>query len=132
MWNISWEGTFSFGLSLKSRGGMIYTYDIDEHTSLYIYVCWPFYSRKLVFLVLKLKLQSSHRWFKHAGESYVKIPFFGALSYLTLAVSPFCIAFAAVWAVYRNVSLAWIGQDILVRTYFLSFHLLSHKFSTFI
>ncbi|OAY56509.2 signal peptide peptidase-like 2 [Manihot esculenta] len=53
------------------------------------------------------------RWFKHAGESYVKIPFFGALSYLTLAVSPFCIAFAAVWAVYRNVSLAWIGQDIL-------------------
>ncbi|KAJ9147943.1 hypothetical protein P3X46_030055 [Hevea brasiliensis] len=53
------------------------------------------------------------RWFKHAGESYIKIPFFGALSYLTLAVSPFCIAFAVVWAVYRNVSFAWIGQDIL-------------------
>ncbi|KAK6251313.1 hypothetical protein SCA6_005318 [Theobroma cacao] len=55
----------------------------------------------------------SHRWFKHAGESYIKVPFFGALSYLTLAVSPFCIAFAVVWAVYRNVSFAWIGQDIL-------------------
>ncbi|KDP25425.1 hypothetical protein JCGZ_20581 [Jatropha curcas] len=53
------------------------------------------------------------RWFKHAGESYIKIPFFGPLSYLTLAVSPFCIAFAVVWAVYRNVSFAWIGQDIL-------------------
>ncbi|EOY24768.1 Signal peptide peptidase-like 2 isoform 4 [Theobroma cacao] len=53
------------------------------------------------------------RWFKHAGESYIKVPFFGALSYLTLAVSPFCIAFAVVWAVYRNVSFAWIGQDIL-------------------
>lgn len=53
------------------------------------------------------------RWFKHAGESYAKIPFFGPLSYLTLAVSPFCIAFAVVWAVYRNVSFAWIGQDIL-------------------
>ncbi|XWS49960.1 hypothetical protein CRYUN_Cryun12cG0047300 [Craigia yunnanensis] len=53
------------------------------------------------------------RWFKHAGESYIKVPFFGALSYLTLAVSPFCVAFAVVWAVYRNVSFAWIGQDIL-------------------
>ncbi|WCJ26299.1 SIGNAL PEPTIDE PEPTIDASE-LIKE 2 [Euphorbia peplus] len=53
------------------------------------------------------------RWFKHAGESYVKVPFFGALSYLTLAVSPFCITFAVVWAVYRNEAYAWIGQDIL-------------------
>lgn len=32
-----------------------------------------------------------------------------------MAVSPFCIAFAVVWAVYRDVSFAWIGQDILVR-----------------
>ncbi|XP_012439675.1 signal peptide peptidase-like 2 [Gossypium raimondii] len=53
------------------------------------------------------------RWFKRAGKSYIKVPFFGTLSYLTLAVSPFCIAFAVVWAVYRNVSFAWIGQDIL-------------------
>ncbi|OMO58629.1 hypothetical protein COLO4_34477 [Corchorus olitorius] len=53
------------------------------------------------------------RWFKRAGESYIKVPFFGAISYLTLAVSPFCITFAVVWAVYRNVSFAWIGQDIL-------------------
>ncbi|XP_022875528.1 signal peptide peptidase-like 2 [Olea europaea var. sylvestris] len=53
------------------------------------------------------------RWFKRVGESFIKVPIFGAVSYLTLAVSPFCIAFAVVWAVYRNVSFAWIGQDIL-------------------
>ncbi|XP_059444158.1 signal peptide peptidase-like 2 isoform X1 [Corylus avellana] len=53
------------------------------------------------------------RWFKRTGESYVKVPVFGAVSYLTLAVSPLCIAFAVVWAVYRYVSFAWIGQDIL-------------------
>ncbi|BFG21995.1 hypothetical protein CerSpe_082690 [Prunus speciosa] len=58
-------------------------------------------------------LLSCFRRFKHAGESYVKVPFFGAVSYLTLAVAPFCIAFAVVWAVYRRVSFAWIGQDIL-------------------
>uniref|UniRef100_A0A5B7A898 Putative signal peptide peptidase-like 4 n=1 Tax=Davidia involucrata TaxID=16924 RepID=A0A5B7A898_DAVIN len=58
-------------------------------------------------------LLSSFRWFKNAGESFVKVPFFGAVSYLTLAVSPFCIAFAVVWAVFRRVSFAWIGQDIL-------------------
>lgn len=53
------------------------------------------------------------RWFKHTAESYVKVPILGAVSHLTLAVSPFCIAFAVLWAVYRNVSFAWIGQDIL-------------------
>lgn len=53
------------------------------------------------------------RWFKRAGESYIKVPFFGAVSYLTLAVLPFCITFAVVWAVYRRISFAWIGQDIL-------------------
>ncbi|KAJ7944937.1 Signal peptide peptidase-like [Quillaja saponaria] len=53
------------------------------------------------------------RWFRRAGNSYIKVPFFGAVSYLTLAVSPFCIAFAVLWAVYRSVSFAWIGQDIL-------------------
>lgn len=37
------------------------------------------------------------------------------MSYLTLAISPFCIAFAVVWGVKRQLSFAWIGQDILVR-----------------
>ncbi|XP_027349464.1 signal peptide peptidase-like 4 [Abrus precatorius] len=58
-------------------------------------------------------LLSCFRWFQHAGQSYVKIPFFGAVSYLTLAVTPFCIVFAVLWGVYRRVSFAWIGQDIL-------------------
>ncbi|CAN0907658.1 Signal peptide peptidase-like 2, partial [Linum grandiflorum] len=53
------------------------------------------------------------RWFKRAGESCIKVPVLGALSYLTLAVSPFCIVFAVVWAVYRNSTYGWIGQDIL-------------------
>lgn len=57
----------------------------------------------------------SFRWFQHAAESFVKVPFFGAVSYLTLAVCPFCIAFSVVWAVFRRISFAWIGQDILVR-----------------
>ncbi|KAK3004756.1 hypothetical protein RJ639_018401 [Escallonia herrerae] len=52
-------------------------------------------------------------WFQQAGESFVKVPFLGAVSHLTLGVSPFCIAFAVVWAVFRRVSYAWIGQDIL-------------------
>jgi signal peptide peptidase-like protein 2B len=57
----------------------------------------------------------SFSWSQHAAQTYVKIPFFGAVSYLTLAVTPFCIAFAVVWGVKRRVSYAWIGQDILVR-----------------
>ncbi|PPD94305.1 hypothetical protein GOBAR_DD08677 [Gossypium barbadense] len=52
-------------------------------------------------------------WFQRFAESFIKVPFFGAVSHLTLAVCPFCIAFAVVWAVYRRISFAWIGQDIL-------------------
>ncbi|PIN05829.1 putative protein, contains PA domain [Handroanthus impetiginosus] len=58
-------------------------------------------------------LLSCFRWFEPAAESFVKVPFLGAVSYLTLAVSPFCIVFAVLWALYRGVSFAWIGQDIL-------------------
>lgn len=53
------------------------------------------------------------RWFKPAAESFVKVPFLGAVSHLTLAVCPFCVAFAVVWAVFRQLPFAWIGQDIL-------------------
>ncbi|KAG8363314.1 hypothetical protein BUALT_Bualt19G0009500 [Buddleja alternifolia] len=58
-------------------------------------------------------LLSCFRWFEHAAESFVKVPILGAVSYLTLAVSPFCIVFTVLWAVFRSVSFAWIGQDIL-------------------
>lgn len=58
-------------------------------------------------------LLSWFRWFKHYAESFIKVPFFGAVSYLALAVFPFCIAFSVIWAVYRRRHLAWIGQDIL-------------------
>ncbi|KAM7260939.1 hypothetical protein ACFE04_026414 [Oxalis oulophora] len=30
-----------------------------------------------------------------------------------MAVCPFCIAFSVIWAVFRRISFAWIGQDIL-------------------
>ncbi|KAK5813321.1 hypothetical protein PVK06_028770 [Gossypium arboreum] len=68
-----------------------------------LYKLMSYWAFKLAWL-----LYCSHRWFKRAGESYIKVP------YLTLAVLPICVAFAVVWAVYRNVSSAWIGQDILV------------------
>ncbi|KAK7389940.1 hypothetical protein VNO78_25237 [Psophocarpus tetragonolobus] len=58
-------------------------------------------------------LLSCFRWFRQPAQTFVKIPFFGAVSYLTLAVTPFCIVFAVVWAVNRRASWAWIGQDIL-------------------
>lgn len=58
-------------------------------------------------------LLSCFRWFEPAAQTFVKVPFLGAVSYLTLGVSPFCVVFAVVWAVYRRISFAWIGQDIL-------------------
>ena len=45
---------------------------------------------------------------------YITIPFFGTTSVLALIVSPLCVTFATVWAVYRHTSFAWVAQDILV------------------
>ncbi|KAF5935443.1 hypothetical protein HYC85_026572 [Camellia sinensis] len=59
-------------------------------------------------------VRTSGRGFKRTEELFIEVPFIGAVSYLTLVVSPFCIAFAVVWAVYRNISFAWIGQDVLL------------------
>lgn len=73
---------------------------------------------------LTTKMLYSFGWSQRAAQTYVKIPFFGAVSYLTLAVTPFCIVFAVVWGVKRRVSYAWIGQDILVRLVLLLFHCL--------
>jgi signal peptide peptidase-like 2B len=69
----------------------------------------------LLFLSELTASYCSFRWFQYPAQTYVKIPFFGAVPYLTLAVTPFCIVFAVVWAVKRQASYAWIGQDILVR-----------------
>jgi len=74
-------------------------------------------SRNLIFPLRITYIDSilePFRWFKPAAESFVKVPFIGAVSHLTLAVCPFCIAFAVVWAVFRQLPYAWIGQDILV------------------
>ncbi|CAN1308884.1 Signal peptide peptidase-like 4 [Linum perenne] len=71
-------------------------------------------------------LLSCFRCFQHAAESFVKVPFFGAVSYLTLMVSPLCIAFTVVWAVYRRVSFAWIGQDILGIVLIITVHQIVH------
>jgi hypothetical protein len=65
-------------------------------------------------ILILTKLWNLFRWFKPAAESFVKVPFLGAVSHLTLAVCPFCVAFAVVWAVFRQLPFAWIGQDILV------------------
>eukprot|EP00250_Pteridium_aquilinum_P008502 c17997_g1_i1 orf=254-1870(-) len=53
------------------------------------------------------------RWFTRANGLYANIPFLGPVSLLTLLVSPFCISFATIWAVYRHLSFAWVAQDIL-------------------
>ncbi|KAL3619923.1 Signal peptide peptidase-like 3 [Castilleja foliolosa] len=43
----------------------------------------------------------------------VNLPLLGEVSYLSLGVLIFCLVFAIVWAINRNASYSWIGQDIL-------------------
>ncbi|PWA72509.1 PA domain, Presenilin/signal peptide peptidase [Artemisia annua] len=58
-------------------------------------------------------LLSCFRLFEQAATTYIKVPFIGAVSYLTLGVSPLCVIGAVLWAFYRRHHFAWIGQDIL-------------------
>ncbi|XLU81503.1 hypothetical protein S245_004923, partial [Arachis hypogaea] len=76
----------------------------------------PFQFPSFEFREQKLNQEKNlrlRRWFQHAAQTFVKISFFGAVSYLTFAITPFCIVFAVIWAVYRRASFAWISQDIL-------------------
>ncbi|KAK1440865.1 hypothetical protein QVD17_06697 [Tagetes erecta] len=70
----------------------------------------PIYNRGLVNM-LSLLL-SCFRLLKDAAKLYMKVPFLGAVLYLTLSISPFCVASIIVW-VYRCRHFAWIGHDIL-------------------
>lgn len=70
----------------------------------------------------------SFRSLEHAAKTFIKVPFLGAVSYLTLAVSPFCVLCAVLWAAYRRHHFAWIGQDILVRSPFPVLYIINLNF----
>lgn len=109
---------------------VLYSYWYWRKERITFWICnFPWYILFFKFLARWNWWQKNYsfRWFEHAAESYVKVPFFGAVSHLTLAVSPFCIAFAVLWGYYRKVSFAWIGQDILVRNHYLSSKLFSSQ-----
>ncbi|EFJ28538.1 hypothetical protein SELMODRAFT_93092 [Selaginella moellendorffii] len=76
------------------------------------------------------------RWFTHTSRKFVLLPVFGSVSVLSMLVSPFCITFAVLWAVYRHVNFAWIAQDILgialIVTVLQIVHLPNIKVSTFL
>lgn len=49
----------------------------------------------------------------------MKLPLLGTMSWMSLLVNIFCLAFAVFWFVKRHTSYAWAGQDILVKLPFL-------------
>ncbi|WZY91613.1 hypothetical protein YC2023_063942 [Brassica napus] len=60
----------------------------------------------------------SGKW-RHLGRRSVKLPLLGTMSWMSLLVNIFCLAFAVFWFVKRHTSYAWAGQDILVKLPFL-------------
>jgi signal peptide peptidase-like protein 2B len=53
------------------------------------------------------------RWFTQAAGTFFSVPVLGSMSVLSLTVAPFALSFAVLWGIYRNLSFAWIGQDVL-------------------
>lgn len=51
---------------------------------------------------------------RNCGRKTVNLPLFDEVSILSLVVLLFCVAFAVVWAIHRQASYSWVGQDILV------------------
>lgn len=50
------------------------------------------------------------------------LPLLDEVSVLSLVVLLFCVVFAVVWAVRRQASYSWVGQDILVSLSYVSAH----------
>uniref|UniRef100_A0A0D6QY32 PA domain-containing protein n=1 Tax=Araucaria cunninghamii TaxID=56994 RepID=A0A0D6QY32_ARACU len=58
-------------------------------------------------------LLSRCKAFGHYADKIVKVPVIGEVSLLSVALLPFCIAFAVFWAASQHASYAWIFQDVL-------------------
>ncbi|KAK2641723.1 hypothetical protein Ddye_023486 [Dipteronia dyeriana] len=50
---------------------------------------------------------------RNCGRKTLNLPLLGEVSVLSFVVLLFCVVFAVVWAVRRQASYSWIGQDIL-------------------
>ncbi|KAH7531126.1 hypothetical protein JRO89_XSUnG0017800 [Xanthoceras sorbifolium] len=50
---------------------------------------------------------------RNSGRKTLNLPVLGEVSVLSLVVLLFCVVFAVVWAVRRQASYSWVGQDIL-------------------
>lgn len=50
---------------------------------------------------------------RNCGRKTVHLPLLDEVSVLSLVVLLFCVVFAVVWAVRRQASYSWVGQDIL-------------------
>ncbi|KAH0470686.1 hypothetical protein IEQ34_000409 [Dendrobium chrysotoxum] len=53
------------------------------------------------------------RMFRGCGRITLELPVLGEVTILSIVVLPFCVAFAIVWAIHRESTYAWIGQDTL-------------------
>ncbi|KAK6914396.1 Peptidase A22B, signal peptide peptidase, partial [Dillenia turbinata] len=53
---------------------------------------------------------------RNCAHKALNLPLLGEVSYLSLGLLLFCVAFAIVWAANQQASYSWIGQDVLLKT----------------
>jgi len=87
-------------------------WEISDYTYIVMFLTVGPFSKTVFFPM------GCFRWFPQAAGTFFSVPVLGSMSVLSLTVAPFALLFAVLWGIYRNLSFAWIGQDVLVRTLF--------------
>ncbi|KAG6479820.1 hypothetical protein ZIOFF_063294 [Zingiber officinale] len=108
-------------LEINAKGAIVFVIVASVFLLLLFYFMSSWFVWLLIVLFCIGGIEGMHvclgglisRFCKCYGQKTVNLPIIGEVQALSIAVVPFCAAFAIFWAVKQHASYAWIGQDIL-------------------
>ncbi|XP_074564349.1 signal peptide peptidase-like 2 [Curcuma longa] len=108
-------------LEINAKGAIVFVIVASVFLLLLFYFMSSWFVWLLIVLFCIGGIEGMHvclgglisRFCKCYGQKTVNLPIIGEVRVLSIAVVPFCAAFAIFWAVKQHASYAWIGQDIL-------------------
>ncbi|XP_042439922.1 signal peptide peptidase-like 2 [Zingiber officinale] len=108
-------------LEINAKGAIVFVIVASVFLLLLFYFMSSWFVWLLIVLFCIGGIEGMHvclgglisRFCKCYGQKTVNLPIIGEVQVLSIAVVPFCAAFAIFWAVKQHASYAWIGQDIL-------------------
>ncbi|XVE84535.1 hypothetical protein DITRI_Ditri17bG0021000 [Diplodiscus trichospermus] len=108
-------------LDISAKGAVIFVITASTFLVLLFFFMSSWFVWLLIVLFCMGGVQGMHncimtpivRKCRNCPQKALNLPLFGEVSIVSLVVAIFCLIFAFVWAVNRQASYSWVGQNIL-------------------